>query len=70
LGFQAPKWVILRAAKARGIIFGPMEPLTAVLLQQIDILGAAFTELARTAILAIGYSMLQTGKRPIAELGS
>jgi hypothetical protein len=29
-----------------------------------------FTELARTAILAIGYSMLRTGKRPIAELGS
>jgi hypothetical protein len=29
-----------------------------------------FTELARTAILAIGYSMPQIGKRPIAELGS
>jgi hypothetical protein len=29
-----------------------------------------FTELARTAILAIGYSMLRTGRRPIAELGS
>ena len=32
-----------------------------------------FTELARTAILAIGcsmYSMLRTGKRPIAEPGS
>jgi hypothetical protein len=29
-----------------------------------------FTELARTAILAIGRSMLRTGKRPIAELGS
>jgi hypothetical protein len=26
-----------------------------------------FTELARTAILAIGYSMLRTGKRPIAD---
>jgi hypothetical protein len=29
-----------------------------------------FTELARTSILAIGYSMTRTGKRPIAELGS
>jgi hypothetical protein len=29
-----------------------------------------FTELARTAKLAIGYSMSRTGKRPIAELGS
>jgi hypothetical protein len=29
-----------------------------------------FTELARTSILAIGYSMLRTGKRPITELGS
>jgi hypothetical protein len=29
-----------------------------------------FTELARMSILAIGYIMLRTGKRPIAELGS
>jgi hypothetical protein len=71
LGFQASKSVVLRAAKVRSIIFGPIAPLAAVLLQQIDMLGPPFTELARTAILAIGYSMLRTGKRPaIAELGS
>jgi hypothetical protein len=32
--------VILRAAKVRSTIFGPIKPLTIALLQQIDILGA------------------------------
>jgi hypothetical protein len=34
-------WVLLRAKKVRGIIFEPIKPLTIVILQQIDILGAS-----------------------------
>jgi hypothetical protein len=71
LSSTAAQSVLLRAKEECSTIFGPIYEtsrnyctLTAIRHPR------CFTELARTAILAIGCSMLQTGKRPNAELSS